>query len=358
MAEPFKEIFNRSFVRALAEALQNELPAFAAPEFCARIIDENWPGRELKQRMRHTTETLHAFLPQDYLQALDILLSVSRRFHGLAHIVFADFVECYGLEHFAPSVKALAILTQNSSSEFAVRPFIKKYPEKMMQQMEKWAVSENEHLRRLASEGCRPRLPWAMALQQFKKDQAPVLRILEILKDDVGEYVRKSVANNLNDISKDNPWLVLSTAKKWLGQSSRTDWIVKHGCRTLLRAGNTEALLLFGFQEPARIKVENLQVTPRVPMAGSVAFSFDLLTINKILGRLRLEYIIEFTKANGRRTPKIFKISEGDFSVKQRKITKSHSFRPITTRKYYPGKHGLKIIINGREMAAAEFFLG
>ncbi|KAA3658552.1 MAG: DNA alkylation repair protein [Calditrichaeota bacterium] len=355
MAEPFKELFNQEFVNDLADAVKQQYKAFDAVEFKACVLDREWPARELKQRMRHISSSLQDFLPNDYGQSLEILKKTSQAFSGLAHIVFADFVEIYGLDHFSASVEALALFTQNSSAEFAVRPFIKKYPVKMMQQMEKWAVSDNEHLRRLASEGCRPRLPWAMALPQFKKDPLPVLEILGLLKNDPSEYVRKSVANNLNDISKDNPEIVLGRAKKWLGKSKETDWIVKHGCRTLLRAGNTGALLLLGYEEPANIRISALNVTPVIKMGETIEFSFSVTAEEGMLGKLRLEYIIDFMKANGKTSPKIFKISEGDFESEKRDIVKNHSFRPITTRKYYPGTHGLKIIVNGVQKAEAAF---
>ncbi|KAA3614066.1 MAG: DNA alkylation repair protein [Calditrichaeota bacterium] len=357
MAEPFKELFSQKFVQDLAAAVKSTDKTFKTEAFVSHVLDDDWPDRELKQRMRHITESLHQFLPPDFRQALHILTSVSAKFNGLSHMVFADFVEHYGLDYFEESVQALELFTQNSSSEFAVRPFIIKYPTKMMQHMMKWANSKNEHIRRLASEGCRSRLPWAMALPQFKKDPAPVIKILEILKNDSSEYVRKSVANNLNDISKDNPETVLKIAGKWLGKSKETDWIVKHGCRTLLREGNTNALLLFGFQKPANIHVDKLKVTPKIRMGETITFSFLLSTKEAMLGRLRLEYIVDFMKANGKTAPKIFKISEGDFTVKEREIVKNHSFRPITTRKYYAGKHGLRIVVNGKVMRESEFLV-
>ncbi|MCA9730581.1 MAG: DNA alkylation repair protein [Deferribacteres bacterium] len=355
MAEPFKELFNQKFVTDLESAIHKVHPSFNTGEFQNSVLDENWADRELKQRMRHISESLRPYLPSDYVQAIDILKNASEGFSGLAHIVFADFVEVFGLDHFDASVNALELFTQNSSAEFAVRPFIVKYPQEMMQQMGKWARASNEHLRRLSSEGCRPRLPWAMALPVFKKDPSPVLKILELLKNDPSEYVRKSVANNLNDISKDHPEIVLKTAGEWLNKTAETDWIVKHGCRTLLRVGNTKALLLFGYQEPDHVEITELCVTPSIKLGESIDFNFTITADNGKLGKLRLEYIIEFMKANGKTSPKIFKISEGIFTVKQRQITKSHSFRPITTRKYYPGKHGLRIVINGTEKSNTEF---
>ncbi|HYG39944.1 MAG TPA: DNA alkylation repair protein [Cytophagales bacterium] len=228
-----------------------------------------------------------------------------------------------------------------------------------MNQMLKWAGHSNHHVRRLASEGCRPSLPWAMALRDFKRDPSMILPILEQLKDDPSEYVRKSVANNLNDISKDNPDLVLEIAKRWRGIGKDTDWIIKHACRTLLRKGSTKALSHFNFFHPESIIVKDLNCSSlTVPIEGAFQFSFKLESKEENDVNLRIEYGLYFMKANGKQTRKVFKISE--FNMKERKdivITKSHSFKTLTTRKHYPGNHNLTIIVNGVEMAEKAFLL-
>ena len=143
-------------------------------------------------------------------------------------MLFPDYVECYGLEHFDSSISALETFTKYSSAEFAVRPFIMRYEQKMMSQMRKWSRSKNHHLRRLSSEGCRPRLPWSMALPAFKQDPTAILTIISALLSDGSEYVRRSVANNLNDISKDHPEIVIEITRQNLGQSDATDKLLKH----------------------------------------------------------------------------------------------------------------------------------
>ena len=169
------------------------------------IFDNNWKDKALKQRMKHISASLHHYLPMQYSDAIQILMKSSSKFRGFQYMFFPGFVERYGLNQYETSIQALEHFTKHSSSEFAVRPFITKYNHKMMAQMEVWAESDNHPIRRLASEGCRPRLPWATALPEFKQDPAPILPILEKLKNDESEYVRRSVANNLNDISKDHP---------------------------------------------------------------------------------------------------------------------------------------------------------
>ena len=203
----------------------------------------------------------------------------------------------------------------------------------------------------------QPRLPWAMALSEFKKNPAPVIKILKNLKKDQSEYVRRSVANNLNDISKDNPAVTLKIAKSWKGKNKNTDWIVKHACRTLLKDSDDKALTLFGYGNPEAIQLKDFTVSKKVAMGDQVEFSFNLKTSMTNLGMLRIGYAIEFARANGRTGRKVFKISEGDFKGASKQVVKSYSFKPITTRRYYPGAHGLSILVNGKEMAKAKFSL-
>jgi 3-methyladenine DNA glycosylase AlkC len=357
MAEALKHSYNKEFINRLVKTIQQEHKKFDGKNFTKKIFNKGWKDKELKQRMRHICECLQQFLPQDYAKALKILKPVSENFSGFEPMFFPDFVEVYGLNRFEESMRALAHFTKYSSSEFAVRPFLIKEPKKMMKQMEKWALSKNEHHRRLASEGCRPRLPWAFALPEFKKNPAAVLKILEKLKNDESEYVRKSVANNLNDISKDHADLVLALAKKWLGKSKKTDWVVKHGCRTLLKKGDARALKLFAILKPKHVLVQKLKIDKTVKRGQRLGFSFELISSKKQLGKLRIEYVINFMKKNGEQAPKVFKISEAEVLTKEKKVNKEHSFKLISTRKYYPGEHGLFVIVNGEEKARGRFKL-
>ena len=357
MPEPLKFLYNRELIRALCTELKSEYPTFDSRTFTRHVFDKGWGDRELKQRMRHIARCLHRHLPDDYLQALAILKPVSSRFSGFEYMFFQDYVELYGLEHYQPSITALEQFTKYSSSEFAVRQFIIRYPDRMMRQMERWAASKNHHVRRLASEGCRPRLPWAIALPAFKEDPQAVLRILNKLKDDDSEYVRRSVANNLNDISKDNPQQVIDTAKHWLGDNDDTDWIIRHACRSLLKQGDPEVLKLFGFAKPTHVKIDNLQAQKSVRIGSKLAFSFDISSSKKKLGKLRIEYAIDFMKQNGKLSRKVFKILEAVVDSRTKSVSKSHSFKLISTRKYYPGRHGIAIIVNGKELTNTAFTL-
>jgi 3-methyladenine DNA glycosylase AlkC len=251
----------------------------------------------------------------------------------------------------------MELYTQYSSSEFAVRPFIIKHEKRMMAQMYEWSKHENEHVRRLSSEGCRPALPWGQALNSFKKDPSPVLPVLEQLKADPSAYVRKSVANNLNDISKTHPDLVAKLASSWYGKHEHTDWIVKHGCRTLLKKGNRDVLSIFGFHDVSSIDVSGFSLDEKsVALGGEITFRFDVLV--KEATKVRLEYGIDYMKSNGKRNRKIFQISELNFAENQRKsYSKKHSLEDLSTRKHYPGQHSITLIVNGIERGTLDFEL-
>jgi len=356
--EPLKNCFNFEFVKLLGERITEVYPEFNARDFVEKINQPGYELLELKQRMRLISETLSYFLPSDYSKALSVLIPVSRSFSGLSHLVFSDYVEVYGTDHFDESMAALAEFTIGSSAEFAIRPYLKVDQESTLRQMKVWSKDKNEHLRRLASEGTRPRLPWAMSLPKFKKNPKSVLDIIEPMIGDKSLYVRRSVANNLNDISKDNPELTRSVARKHLGKSKDSDWTIKHGCRTLLKSGDTEVLSLFGYRKPEHIKVKSFKFRESVEFGAEQEFAFELnATKNTVIGQLRLEFAIGFKKANGTLSSKVFKISEGIFNDTRKSVTKKFSFKPITTRKYYPGEHTLSLVINGKKVNTYSFEL-
>ncbi|MEM8677332.1 MAG: DNA alkylation repair protein [Cyanobacteria bacterium P01_G01_bin.67] len=357
MPEPLKNLYSLELIASLCQEISALYGEFDSHGFSQYVIDDHWQKKELKERMRHISQSLHHFLPMKYAEAIQILINASTKFSGFEYMFFPGFVELYGLDKYEESIAALEHFTKYSSSEFAVRPFIKKYQGKMLKQMEMWAESDNYHVRRLASEGCRPRLPWAMSLPDFKKDPGQILPILAKLKNDESQYVRRSVANNLNDISKDNPQVVIEIASNWLGDSPQVDWIVKHAARTLLKEGEPEIMTLFGFTKPEHINLEAFHLQQSVEIGGEVSFSFKLKTHQQQIGKLRIEYAIDFLKKNGRQSRKVFKVSESVIRGQEKFVQKSHSFRKISTRKYYAGSHRIAIIVNGYELANQEFLL-
>lgn len=356
MPEPLKNLYSEQLVKSLAKHIKRHYPKFDSRGFNRKVLDTEWSSRELKQRMRHISLSLGEFLPEDFLSAIQILEAVSEKFSGLEHMFFPDFVEVFGLNHFGESMEALELFTVDSSSEFAIRPFFAKYPQQTLEQMIIWSRSENYHVRRLASEGCRPRLPWAIALPDFKRDPSDILVILENLRDDKILYVRRSVANNLNDISKDNPEIVIEFAQRFLGQSEEVDWVIKHACRGLLKQGDKRVLPLFGYDEAVHVSVIDFKSDNSVSLGDKFNFEFEI-TAEQPLGKLRLEFAIDFKKANGKNSSKVFKISEGEYLESSKKVSKHFSFKPITTRKYYPGEHFLSLLINGNKVTSKPFEL-
>jgi len=360
--EPLKNMLNRETLRKSASVIQSVYNSFRVDEFVDSIIDENWENLELKARFRQVTLNMGKYLPPDYREALSILEKVAAGYKSGLFVLgfsFPDFVEVYGQDesNLNISINALELFTTLWSSEMAVRPFILKYEKRMMEQMLAWSKHENEHVRRLASEGCRPALPWAIALPKFKKDPAPILPILTQLKADPSKYVQKSVANNLNDISKTRPDVFIEIAKEWYGKNSNTDWIVKHGSRTLLKKGNSDILVLFGLNDNSTINVEDFALgTASVTIGSDLGFSFAICA--KEQTKARLEYGIDYMKSGGKRNRKIFKISEVSLKENESKTyEKNHSFADLSTRKHYPGTHSIVLIVNGTERGKLDFEL-
>lgn len=355
-------LYQRPFIEDMAALLNAIEPAFPADAFINQVFDSGWDGRVLKERMRHITLALRDHLPADYRAALDVLTQAAPRLrqHGFLLMSFCDFVEQYGLHDWEASLPALELFTQLMSAEFAVRPFIMQDAPRMMARMLDWSRHESEHVRRLSSEGCRPRLPWAMALPDFKRDPSPILPILENLKDDPSEYVRRSVANNLNDIAKDNPDVVIEVLRRWNTDASpERQGIIRHALRTLVKAGHTGALALLGFNSGAAVAVKNLTLSAAVARFGdAVTFSFEVESLADEPQNLVVDYVVHFQKANGRLAPKVFKLAQRSIQPGETlRFQKRISFQPISTRVYYPGEHALSLKINGADFEDRRFTL-
>jgi len=359
MAEIWKNKLNYDSIREFALIIKSAYKPFQVEKFLKSTIDETWEDLELMARGRKITMNLGKYMPEDYAQTIGIFDKIVAKCGGFFCILFPDFVEVFGQDekYWDISINALERYTQYSSSEFAVRPFIIKHEKRMMAQMYAWSKHENEHVRRLSSEGCRPALPWGQALTKYKKDPAPILPILKQLKADPSLYVRKSVANNLNDISKTHPDLVTKLSKDWYGKNEHTNWIVKHGCRTLLKKGNQDALAIFGYQSEASVGVDGFALgAASVSIGKEIAFSFTVTTKEAV--KTRLEYGIDYVKSNGKRNRKIFQISEISLKGNEKKAyTKKHSFEDLSTRKHYPGTHSITLIVNGVERGTLDFEL-
>lgn len=357
-----KDMFNRESVGKLSAAISAAYPGFLETDFLKGVFDQGWDQRELKERVRHIALTLGDLLPEDYQEALAVLRTALPRLgaQGFEKMVFPDFVEVYGLEDWEHSILVLEFFTQHISAEFAIRPFIVRYPEETLEQMLIWANHPHPGVRRLASEGCRPRLPWGIRLKGLVSDPTPILPILEILKDDAREEIRRSVANNLNDISKDHPETVLAVLNAWRspGDDNRIK-LINHALRTLLKGGHPGALELLGFSSSPEIIVNDLSLEPKKISLGEVVqFSFEIISTGDAEQRLMIDYIVHFMRANGKQNLKVFKLSQKTIQPgEQIQITKKHSFQPISTRKYYPGKQTFQPQVNGQVFDPVDLLL-
>lgn len=360
MAERLKDrFFQEPFLEALAARLARVHRGFDGKAFLRRVQGAGWGALELKDRMHRVADALGASLPGEYREALRLVLAVEGAFEGFDHLAFADFVERFGVEDPEASLPALAQLTARGSAEFAVRPFLERYPEQTLARMRAWSRSADEHVRRLASEGSRPRLPWGRRLPALQRDPSPTLPILEALLDDPSAYVRRSVANHLGDIAKDHPALALDLAERWLAASPARAPLLAHALRGPLKKGDRRALTLLGFGAEARVEVKALAVTPRrVPLGGEARLSLALRAAGPDVETVRLEYELAYARPSGRPSRRVFRIAEARVEPGQRlELSRKLDFRDRTIRKHHRGPHALTLCVNGHRVRTVRFAL-
>jgi 3-methyladenine DNA glycosylase AlkC len=270
------------------------------------------------------------------------------------------FVMEYGLEHFEVSMRAQHALTQRFTAEFSIRPFLEKHPEATLARLKRWTTDPSTHVRRLVSEGTRPRLPWAPRLRAFQADPRPVLELLELLKDDPELYVRRSVANNLNDIGKDQPELLVKTAKRWMRDATpERRWIVRHALRSAVKRGEKGALEVLGFGARARVSLRGTSITPKQAVIGdSLRVSLEIVNGASKRQRVLADLRVHFVKASGRSSPKVFKLKTMDLAPgESARLGKTIVLRDLTTRKHHPGDHEVEALLNGRALPLGRFSL-
>jgi len=366
----FKDVFNPELVARLGNRIKSVSSQFNEESFYKSIVPK-LEALSLSERSSLICESLHKHLPKGYKKAIKILLSTFDQvketsemtgFEGFYFMPIAKYVSVYGLEEedFDVSMKALIEITKRFTSEDAIRPFIRKYSKQTFENLYKWSADKNVHVRRLVSEGTRPRLPWSSVLREFIVDPSPVLDLLEELKEDPELYVRRSVANNLNDIAKDHPQLVIKTLKRWNSINNKgTQWIISHASRTLLKQGIPEALELLGYPTNLKISVDELSLSKTVcKMGGAIEFSFDITSKASKSQNLMIDFIVHYMKANGKTAPRVFKLSKKKLPIDQKlSFKKMLSFKAISTRKYYSGLHEIEIQINGKLYGKVNFEL-
>ncbi|UDF28531.1 UNVERIFIED_ORG: DNA alkylation repair protein [Roseateles sp. XES5] len=363
MAEPLKNLLHPGLVKEMAGHICRAAPDFDTPRFI-RLASEGMEALELMQRAERIKDALTQTLPADYPAAAAVLKNTlpgdgRPGLAGWMLLPVNQFVSEHGLSHFDLSLALLKALTPHFTAEFGIRRFIDAEQDRALAEISGWVRDQNHHVRRLASEGTRPRLPWAMRLPKLVKEPQPILPILVALLDDPEDYVRRSVANSLNDIAKDHPALVADFVERHIeGASSARRQLLRHASRTLLKKGDAKALANFGFAAARGIGATLTVATPVVVFGEKLGFSIAVSNADTAPQRLMIDYAIHHVKANGTLAPKVFKWKQIDLPAGGGlSIDKDHAIRPITTRVYYPGTHRIEILINGTVAASAAFDL-
>lgn len=374
MAEALVTRYGLEVAQRIAAMLNPVHAAFDGAAFVA----EATPGYEalgLMARGSHLARVLRRHLPDDFEAAVDVLLASVRHANAGAapaavgagdslssfvYLPYTCLVAEFGLAHFDASMRAQHALTQLFTAEFSIRPFLERHPEATLARLTQWARDPSEHVRRLVSEGTRPRLPWGRRLQAFQHDPAPVIGLLELLKDDVSLYVRRSVANNLNDIGKDHPDVLLATAHRWLQQPTpHRRWVVERALRSLVKAADPGALALLGFASTPQVRLTGVSIAPAAPRIGeSVRWAFALHNTAAHRQEWLVDCGVHYVKANGSTSLKVFKLQRVAVAPgAQVVLAKKLSLAPMTTRLHHPGVHRVDVRINGEVLPLGSFDL-
>ena len=354
-----KDWFDPERFRNIAGHLTEIYPGFDRAGF----LKHSLAGLEeltLLQRLRRMTVATRAALPLDYRDSLEVLREIAPRIdHSFVTLFLPDFVGLYGHDDVDESMEALKFFTRFGSSEFAIREFLKRDLKGTLKVMHRWSRDPDEHVRRLASEGCRPRLPWSFRLAELIANPGPVLPILENLKADPSLYVRKSVANHLNDISRDHPEVTLSTLGDWDRDHVHTAWIAKRALRTLIKQGHRDALTLLGAGEAAKVRIDGFRVSPaKMKLGEEIRMTLEMTSLSKKTQRLLIDYTIHYVKKAGGTSEKVFKWTERDLEPGETlALEKRQTIRDFSTRKHYAGQHKVEIMVNGETLAAGSFQL-
>jgi 3-methyladenine DNA glycosylase AlkC len=363
-------LFNATKLELLSLPIQNAFPEFQTKNFQEEVL-EAFPKLELKERIAHIRECLKKYLPQNYQVAVNILLAALPKpldenltdddFGDFIYAPYHDFVAHYGCssEYLYFSLDALKEMTKRFSAEDAIRYFINKFPKETLKTLTEWSKENNYHVRRLCSEGTRPKLPWSQKINIKATDPLPIL--LQLYADPT-RYVTRSVANHLNDIAKNGPELVLDTLKIWKKsanqKSSEMDFIVKHSLRTLVKNGHPEALKLLGIGNSEGITLSELTFEKEVEIGNALSFSFNLITTNQ--KNVIVDYIVHFQSKLGTLTnKKVFKLQTFEMAANELYcISKRHFFKAnMTTRQLYAGLHKIEIQVNGKVFSSFSFDL-
>ncbi|WP_341644416.1 DNA alkylation repair protein [Thauera sp. SDU_THAU2] len=357
-APALKEIFDEQCIQHFADEAGQVSSAFDRQSFLACFGDLD--RLSLMARVKRVAEGLHVALPGDFRSNVATLRELAPRLNNrFITLVLPEYVAFYGTDDFETSMDALKFFTNFGSSEFAVRHFLRRDLPRTLKVMEAWARDDNEHVRRLASEGSRPRLPWSFRIKPLMLDPSPLVPILDALKDDPSLYVRRSVANNLNDIAKDNPAWALDRIERWPLGDAGTAWIAKHALRSLIKKGEPRALAVIGAGGEPQVKLTDLGLSPPVIRLGqSIELEFVLSSTTNETQRLVVDYAIHYVKKSGSVAPKVFKLKVLELAGNAvERVRKRQTIANFTTRVHYPGHHAMEILVNGQVLGRTSFEL-
>ncbi len=375
--EPFKNLLHAGVAQRIGSQLQQVDPGFDRPRFEA-LATAGLEALELKARAMQMADALEATLPGDFATACDQLEATlappwaderlgsdaagpdaSRGLEGWALWPVGEFIARRGTQDIDRALRALHALTQRFSAEFAIRPLIVAAPQQVFETLQRWTGDPSAHVRRLVSEGSRPRLPWGLRLRSLVEAPSPTLPLLLALQDDASEYVRRSVANHLNDIAKDHPEQVVAWVVQHLnGAPPARRALLRHASRTLIKAGHAPMLAAWGEDQPLQ-GTAVLAVSPtHIRLGESLTLAVELTSLSRTPQRLVIDYAVHHVGADGQGRPKVFKgwtvtLAPGE----QRSLGRSHSMRPVTVRRYRSGQHAVDLRINGQVVAEAVFVL-
>ncbi|MGB0579664.1 MAG: DNA alkylation repair protein [Limisphaerales bacterium] len=362
----FKDWFDREAAVRLAGQFDGAWKSFDQERF-TRIATKGLTKLEFNGRVQQFSRALQECLPPDMPKALNILArSLPAARPGCEDVTdgwlqwpLGQFIAEYGVEHFEESMTAMIELTQRFSSEFAVRPFVEQHTAETFTRLQELVTHPNPHVRRWCSEGVRPRLPWGKKLRALVDDPSPIWPILEALKDDSEIYVRRSVANNLNDIAKDHPDLVVARCRAWSRRSNELrNWVIRHALRSLIKDGHRGALAVVGFKPPDKLSAQITTTPKRIAVGDVVEVNGVIRSQSSRKQRLAIDYVVHYVRKGGKSSGKVFKWTVTELSARGTlEITKRHPLKITTIRALYPGHHRIELQINGVRLADAHFEL-
>ncbi|ACB34377.1 conserved hypothetical protein [Leptothrix cholodnii SP-6] len=375
MADAFKNLINPATVAAMAQHLGRVSAHFDHDAFVARALPD-LDGLEFKARAMQLADALEQALPADFSLASQALVNAlgppgqgddlsglrtgDQGLAGWALWPMGEFIARHGLADPARGLQALHAMTQRFSAEFAIRPFILAHPQLTFETLARWVHDPSAHVRRLVSEGSRPRLPWGLQLKPLIADPSPTLALLAALQDDPSAYVRRSVANHLNDIAKDHPARVAEWLQRHLPDASdNRRALLRHASRTLIKQGDAAVLTAWGLGAELHGQAA-LRIGPaRIRLGEAVELSLTLRSTAAAAQALVVDYVVHHVKAGGSTSPKVFKGWRVQLAAgEQRLLSRRHKVTPITTRTYHAGWHRVQAQVNGRVVAEAGFELG